>query len=65
MDIFERLKEKHGDMKSACIALGFSEVSAWNWKNGKSRISKRHAEAIANDLGLSIKTVNISIHGKK
>lgn len=61
INVLERLENKHGDMKSACEALGISPRTARYWKSGSAKISKRNAEKIAKDLNLSIKTVKTSI----
>lgn len=65
IDIFERLSDKYGNMTAACEALGFTMRSVQHWKSGKAKIGKRHATAIADDLGLAISTVKRSINKRE
>lgn len=65
MDVLEKLSDKYGDIKRACIALDITEQTVWNWKTGKTKINGKNAEKIAKDLNLAISTVKRSINKRE
>lgn len=52
--MFKELLRKHGSQAEIARALGVSRMAVNKWFNGKTFPSRKTAERIANDLGVSL-----------
>lgn len=64
--MFDELLKKHGNQSKIAEALGVSAMAVSKWYTGKTYPSRKTAQKIANDLGVSLGDVfNSDWDGRK